>query len=110
MASDNKQHNNLAKLDAAIKGLDLALQRQIMRLHIKTDSLSVYHRLFDALMGIARVRTKADAGAMKVGYNEGTDPRIQVVSRSVDNRVKPELGRQDDQRTPNVARYRQKCG
>ena len=53
------QHINLAKLDAALKGINLALQWKCKVMHLKTDLLSVYHWLVDMLTGKTRVRTKA---------------------------------------------------
>ena len=53
------QHINLAKLDAVLKGINLALQWQCKVLHIKTDTVCVYHWISDPLTGKARTRTKA---------------------------------------------------
>ena len=47
-------HINLAELDAV-----LALQWGVKVLHVRTDSLCVYHWVSDTLSGKARVRTKA---------------------------------------------------
>ena len=56
---DNVQHINMAELDAAIKGINMALQWKATILHLKTDSVSVYHWLLNTLTGKTRVRTKA---------------------------------------------------
>ena len=53
------QHINLAELDAVLKGINLALQWQGEVLHIKTDSVCLYHWISDTLTGKACVRTKA---------------------------------------------------
>ena len=51
------QHINLAELDAALKDINLALLWQGKVLHVKMDSVCVYHWISDS--GKARVRTKA---------------------------------------------------
>ena len=53
------QHINLAELDAALKDNNLAHQWQGKVLHIKTDSVSMYHWISDTQTGKVRVRTKA---------------------------------------------------
>ena len=53
------QHINLAELDAVVKGINLALQWQLKKLHLHTDSLCVYHWVSDTLTGRTRIRTKA---------------------------------------------------
>ncbi|KAK4294952.1 hypothetical protein Pmani_032459 [Petrolisthes manimaculis] len=50
-------HINLAEL--AIKGLNLVISWKFKKLILKTDSLTVYHWLDDALSGRSRVKTKA---------------------------------------------------
>ena len=52
------QHINLAKLDAVLKDINLALKWQAKVLHVKTDSVCVYHRISDTLTGKAHVHTK----------------------------------------------------
>ena len=52
-------HINFAELDAALKCINLALQWKCKVMHLKTDSVSVYHWLEDPLTGKTRVRTKA---------------------------------------------------
>ena len=52
-------HINLAELDPVLKGINLALQWGVKVLHVRTDSLCVYHWVSDTLSGKARVRTKA---------------------------------------------------
>ena len=58
-STNNGQHINLAELDAMMKGLNLTLQWQARIVHLHTDSECIYHWLTNALMGRARVRTKA---------------------------------------------------
>ena len=53
------QHINLAELDAALKGINLALQWKCKVMHLKTDSVSVYHWLVDMPTGKTRVHMKA---------------------------------------------------
>ena len=52
-------HINLAELDGVLKGINLALQWGVKVLHVRTDSLCMYHWVSDTLLGKARVRTKA---------------------------------------------------
>ena len=40
---NDAKHINLAKLDAVLKGINLALQWQCKVLHVKTDSVCVHH-------------------------------------------------------------------
>ena len=49
---------NLAELDGILKGINLALQGRVKKLHMRTDSLYVYHWVSDSLTRKARVRTK----------------------------------------------------
>ena len=53
------QHINLAKLDTALKCISLALQWQGKVLHVKRDSVCVYHWISETLTGKAHVHTKA---------------------------------------------------
>ena len=57
--TNDAAHVNLAELDAVMKGVNLALQWKVRKLHIHTDSLCVYHWISDTLTGKARVCTKA---------------------------------------------------
>ena len=50
---NDTQHINLAKLDAILKGINLALQWQSKVLHIKTVSVCMYHWVSDTLTGRA---------------------------------------------------------
>ena len=56
---ENSSHINIAELDALIKGVNLALCWGLEELHLKTDSLTVYHWISDALSRKARLKTKA---------------------------------------------------
>ena len=49
----------LGKLDAVLKGVNLALQWQSKVLHMKTDSACMYYWVSNTLIGRARVHTKA---------------------------------------------------
>ena len=53
------QHINLPELDAVLKGINLVLQWQGKVLHVKTDSVCVYHWISDTLTGKVRVCNKA---------------------------------------------------
>ena len=59
------QHINLAELDAALKGINLALQWEATVLHLVTDSTCVHRWISDTLTGRAHVNTRA-AGEMLV--------------------------------------------
>ena len=52
-------HINMAELDSLVKGMNVALAWDIQKLHLRTDSLTVYHWISDTLSGRARVKTKA---------------------------------------------------
>ena len=58
---EDASHINLAELDAVIKGVNVALVWKLKTLHVRTDSLTVYHWIADALSGKARLRTKASS-------------------------------------------------
>ena len=57
--TNDAQHINLAELDAIVKGLNLALQWQARTVHLRTDSVCIYHWLTNILTGRAQVITKA---------------------------------------------------
>ena len=52
-------HINLAELDAVLKDINQALQWGVKVLHVRTDSLCMYHWVSDTFSGKSRVRTKA---------------------------------------------------
>lgn len=52
-------HINLAELDAALRGVNLAIQWGMKIVTLCTDSMTVYHWLTDALTGKSRLRTTA---------------------------------------------------
>lgn len=56
---DEATHINMAELDAALRGLNLAIAWEMQVVELKTDSSTVYRWLDDALSGRARLRTKA---------------------------------------------------
>ena len=58
---DESSHINIAELDAAIRGLNLAVAWGMESLDLRTDSVSVHHWISDALSGRARLRTKAQS-------------------------------------------------
>jgi len=58
---DDASHINMAELDAAVKGINLAIMWNMKKLHMHTDSLTVYHWISDTLTGKARVKTKASS-------------------------------------------------
>ena len=54
-------HINLAELDAVLKGVNLALQWQVKKWHMRTGSLCVHHWVSDTLTSKARMCTKASS-------------------------------------------------
>lgn len=52
-------HINVAELDAAIKGVNLAILWGATRIRLMTDSRTVYHWVTDTLSGKSRFNTKA---------------------------------------------------
>ena len=69
--TNDTQHINLAELNAALKGVNLALQWEERVLHLVTDSACVHRWISDTLTGKARVNTRA-AGKMLVRQQLGT--------------------------------------
>ena len=69
--TNDAQHINLAELDAALEGTNLALHWEATVLHLVTDSACVHQWISDTLTGKARVNTKA-AGEMLVRRRLGT--------------------------------------
>ena len=58
-------HINMAELDAAVRGLNLAVAWGVTDIDLRTDSATVHRWVDDALSGRARLRTKA-AGEMLI--------------------------------------------
>jgi ribonuclease HI len=56
---DDGSHINMAELDAVIKGINMALAWKMKKLHLRTDSQTVFHWVSDALSGKSRLKTKA---------------------------------------------------
>ncbi|KAF0289508.1 Intracisternal A-particle Pol-related polyprotein [Amphibalanus amphitrite] len=56
---DEATHINMAELDAAVRGINLALAWDMKTIELKTDSATVHRWVSDALSGRARLRTKA---------------------------------------------------
>ena len=59
LRSDESAHINMAELDAAIRGVNLAVAWGMRVIELRTDSATVYRWMDDALTGRARLRTKA---------------------------------------------------
>ena len=51
----------MAELDAVIKGVNAAFAWKLKTLHVRTDSLTVYHWILNALSGKVRLKTKASS-------------------------------------------------
>lgn len=60
-SEDASSHINMAELDAVIKGVNAALAWKLKKLHLRTDSLTVYHWILNALSGKVRLKTKASS-------------------------------------------------
>ena len=56
---DETAHINMAELDAALRGLNLAIAWKMTVIELKTDSSTVHRWITDAISGRARLRTKA---------------------------------------------------
>ena len=56
---DSSSHINMAELDAATKGINLAILWGARNIALRTDSATVCHWIGDALSGRARLRSKA---------------------------------------------------
>ena len=59
LRTEDAAHINLAELDAAVKGINMALTWNAKKIRLFTDSRTVYHWITDALSGRARLKTKA---------------------------------------------------
>ena len=60
-SEDSSSLINMAELDAVIKGVNAALAWKLKTLHVRTDSLTVYHWILNALSGKVRLKTKASS-------------------------------------------------
>ena len=69
--TNNAQHINLAELDTALKGANMALPWEATVLHLVTDSACVHRWISDTLTGKAHVNMRA-AGEMLVRRWLGT--------------------------------------
>ena len=58
---DDSGHINMAELDAAIRGINLAVAWGMSTIDVRTDSVTVHHWIGDAVSGRARLRTKAQS-------------------------------------------------
>ena len=56
---DEETHINMAELDAAVRGVNLAVTWGARTIDLRTDSASVHRWIDDAISGRARLRTKA---------------------------------------------------
>ncbi|KFD48845.1 hypothetical protein M513_10208 [Trichuris suis] len=68
---DDARHINMAELDAAIRGLNLALAWGLKSVELMTDSATVERWVSEAITGNARLKTKA-AGEMLIRRRIGT--------------------------------------
>ena len=60
-SEDSSSHINMAELGAVIKGVNVALAWKLKTLHVRTDFLTVYHWILNALSGKVRLKTKASS-------------------------------------------------
>ena len=51
----------MAELDALINGVNVALAWKLKTLHVRTDSLTICHWIWNALSGKVRLKTKASS-------------------------------------------------
>ena len=56
---DETSHINMAELDAAVRGINMAIAWGMKTVDLRTDSSAVHRWISDALSGRARLRTKA---------------------------------------------------
>lgn len=61
LRAEDATHINLAELDAAVKGVNMALAWGATKVRLFTDSKTVFHWISDALSGRARLKTKASS-------------------------------------------------
>ena len=62
-SEDSSSHINMAELDAVIKGVNAALAWKLKTLHVRTDSLMVYHWVLNALSGKAGLEIRGSNGS-----------------------------------------------
>ena len=74
---DDTTHINMAELDAAVRGINLAVAWSMKTVELRTDSATVHHWISDALSGRARLRTKAH-GEMLIRR------RVDIIRQLVD--------------------------
>ena len=60
-SEDSSSHINRAELDAVIMRVNAALACKLKTLHVRTDSLTVYQWIVNALSGNVRLKTKASS-------------------------------------------------
>ena len=61
LRAEDATHINLAELDAAVKGVNMAIVWGAKKIRLFTDSKTVFHWVSDALSGKARLKTKASS-------------------------------------------------
>ena len=75
--SKASMHINMAELDAALSGINMAVAWGVKTIDLRTDSATVHRWIADALSGRARLRTKAH-GELLIRR------RIEIVKQLVD--------------------------
>ena len=60
-SEDSSSHINMAELDAVMKGVNAAIAWKLKKLHVRTDSLTVYIWILYDLGGKVRLKTKASS-------------------------------------------------
>ena len=58
---DKETHINVAELDAAVRGMNMAILWAAKKIHLMTDSRTVYHWILNTLSGKMRLKTKASS-------------------------------------------------
>ena len=89
--TNNAQHINLAEFNAALRGINLALQWKCKVMLLKTDSVSMYHWLVDTLTGKTRVRTKATSEMLLRQRLETIKSLVEVYGLSMDVALIPSI-------------------
>ena len=59
LRKDDSTHINVAELNAAVRGINMAIAWRMRNIELRTDSSTVHRWVDDALSGRARLRTKA---------------------------------------------------
>ena len=87
LRKDTDTHINMAELDAAIRGLKLAIAWEVKTIKLKTDSADVHKWLSDALSGRAKLRTE-EHGEMLIRRRVGNVQQQRPLAPNLSTGVK----------------------